>query len=290
VEEPEFSYLNDLISSELDVDRLDFLLRDSYYCGVPYGQYDIQRLLLAIRKKGKQIVIDEKARHAAESFILARFWMYTQVYTHHTRRAFDVMLKAIFSKEVMKGVDYPSPSKKEIHRLLDYDDAWLSRKILEVADSKSSYNEEPILASAIIKRQPIKKVVEKIAYMERDSQRIDPDFTAIETLENFKEEIAKKAQISPNLIFFDKPWKDLPFESRYRQYTEEKGSAINLIFRDGKIRDIAMDLSSLAYNVSKWMAKVVRVYTLNEKRNRLAKIMARKCPSIKNLIIVKSDS
>jgi len=126
----------------------------------------------------------------------------------------------------MKDVDYPAPSKKEIHRLLDYDDAWLSRKVREVADSKSSYDEESILASSLIKRQPIKRVVEKIAYMERDSQRIDPDFTAIETLENFKEEIAKKAQISPHLIFFDKPWKDLPLKSRYRQYTQEKdGSA-----------------------------------------------------------------
>jgi HD superfamily phosphohydrolase len=287
VEQPEFSYLNDLISSELDVDRLDFLLRDSYYCGVPYGEYDIQRLLLAMRKKGKMIVIDEKARHAAESFILARFWMYTQVYTHHTRRAFDIMLKNVFTKDTMKNLRFPAPTKKDISRLLVCDDAWLTGKINDLAASPRRTNEK-IMASHFVKREPVKRVIEKIAYMELDSQRIDPDFTAIETLENFKEEIATEAKIDPEFIFFDKPWKDLPFESRYRQYTQEKeGSAINLIFRDGKIRDIALDLSSLAYNVSKWKARIVRVYTPDEKRNELGKIIARKCPSVKNLIISK---
>lgn len=287
VEQPEFSYLNDLISSELDVDRLDFLLRDSYYCGVPYGEYDIQRLLLAMRKKGKMIVIDEKARHAAESFILARFWMYTQVYTHHTRRAFDIMLKTVFTKDTMKNLRFPPPTKKDINRLLVCDDAWLTGKINDLAASPRRTNEK-IMASHFVKREPVKRVIEKIAYMELDSQRIDPDFTAIETLENFKEEIASEAKIDPEFIFFDKPWKDLPFESRYRQYTQEKeGSAINLIFRDGKIRDIALDLSSLAYNVSKWKARIVRVYTPGEKRNELGKIIARKCPSVRNLIISK---
>jgi HD superfamily phosphohydrolase len=287
VEQPELSYLNDLISSELDVDRLDFLLRDSYYCGVPYGEYDIQRLLLAMKKKSKMIVIDEKARHAAESFILARFWMYTQVYTHHTRRAFDIMLKTVFTKGTMKKLRYPAPTKKDISRLLACDDAWLTGKIKELGAS-SHHSNETAMASHFIKREPIKRVVEKIAYMELESQRIDPDFTAIETLENFKEELASKTRIDPEFIFFDKPWKDLPFESRYRQYTQEKeGSAINLIFRDGKIRDIALDLSSLAYNVSRWKARIVRVYTVGEKRNELGKIIAKKCPSIKNLIISK---
>jgi HD superfamily phosphohydrolase len=287
VEQPELSYLNDLISSELDVDRLDFLLRDSYFCGVPYGQYDLQRLLLAMKRKDKMVVIDEKARHAAESFILARFWMYTQVYTHHTRRAFDIMLKRVFTEKTMKNLHYPAPTKKEINRLLAYDDAWLTGKIKELARS-SNHSNETVMASHFIKREPVKTVVEKIAYMELESQRIDPDFTTIETLENFKEELASKAKINSDFIFFDKPWKDLPFESRYRQYTQEKeGSAINLIFRDGKTRDIALDPSSLAYNVSKWKARIVRVYVLGEKRNDLGKIIAKKCPSIRNLIITK---
>lgn len=86
------------------------------------------------------------------------------------------------------------------------------------------------------------------------------------------------------------PWKDLPFETRYRQYGHEKEEgAIRLLFRDGKIRDIAKDPSSLAYNVSKWMARVVRIYTLKEKRDKLSKIIAKKCPNLKSLLITKKN-
>ena len=290
VEDPKLSYLNDLISSELDVDRLDFLLRDSYYCGVPYGKYDLPRLLLAIKKRRGLVVVDEKARHAAESFILARFWMYTQVYTHHTRRAFDIMLKSIFSKEVVKNVDYPSTSKRKIGRLLNYDDSWLIRQIKKIATSKSKYKNEAIIAQRLLRREPLRRVIEKIAYMERDSKRVDPDFSAIETLESFKDEIAKKARADPSFIFVDKPWKDLPFESKYRQYgKEDDGGAIRLLFRDGKIRDIANDPSSLAYNVSKWMARVVRIYTLKEKRDKIGRVIAKKCPNLERLLITKKD-
>jgi len=291
VEKPFFSYLNDLISSELDVDRMDFLLRDSYYCGVPYGQYDLNRLLLAIKKKSGMVVIDEKGRHAAETFVLARFWMYTQVYTHHTRRAFDIMLKAIFSKEIMENLGYPSISKKEIEKILDFDDSWLFGQIAEISKNKSDHKDEAYIAQLFLSREPIRRVVDKIAYMERDSKRIDPDFTEIETLENFREEIARKADLNPNFVFIDKPWKDLPFESKYRQYGQEKGEgAIRLLLRDGKIRDIADDPSSLAYNVSKWVARVVRIYTVKDKRNKLCRIIEEKCPNLKSLIIKKEDS
>lgn len=292
VEDPKSSYLNGLISSELDVDRLDFLLRDSYYCGVPYGKYDLPRLLLAIKKKSGIVVVEEKARHAAESFILARFWMYTQVYTHHTRRAFDIMLRAIFSREIVRNLDYPSTSKRQIERLLNHDDLWLISQIKEIAKSKSEYKNEAIIAQRLLKREPIRRVIEKISYMERDSERVDPDFSAIETLESFKEEIAKKAKADPSFMFVDEPWKDLPFESKYRQYGEEgEGGAIKLLFRDGKITDIASDPSSLAYNVSKWMARVVRIYTLKEKRHKIGRVIAKKCPNLERLLITrKNDS
>ncbi|MEM2130764.1 MAG: HD domain-containing protein [Candidatus Bathyarchaeia archaeon] len=282
IENPNFSYLNDLISSELDVDRMDFLLRDSYYCGVPYGAYDLHRLMLATKKKKGMIVIDEKGRHAAESFVLARFWMYTQVYTHHTRRAFDIMLKAIFSKEIVENLGYPHSTKKDIEKIQDFDDHWLFREIEEIANSNSDHKDERYIAQLFLKREPIRRVMEKIAFMERDSKRIDPEFTVIETLENFREDIAKKADLNPNFMFIDKPWKDLPFESKYRQYGQ---GAIKLLLRNGKIKDIADDPASLAYNVSKWVARVVRIYTVKDKRNKLRRIIEEKCPELKGLLV-----
>ena len=283
IEKPESSYLNELISSELDVDRLDYLLRDSYYCGVPYGKYDLQRLLLGITTKNGKVVVEEKARHATENFILSRFWMYTQVYTHHTRRAFDVMLKFIYSKDILKDLEYPRPTKKEIGNIENYDDAWLFEKTAEIA--QLGKGNESIIAQCFRRGKQIRRAVDKIAYAQRDSQRIDPQFTAIETLESFKDEIAANIGIDPDLIFFDKPWKDLPFESKYRQYGQGEGGAIELLFRDGETRDIAFDPSSLAFNVSKWIARVVRVYTLELKRKTLAKVIAKKCPDLKPFLI-----
>jgi hypothetical protein len=196
------------------------------------------------------------------------------------------MLKSVFSKDVMNDIDYPKPSKKEIARLLSHDDAWLLGKIDGIA--KSGKGNEAVMARCFGRGEQIRRVVEKIAYAERASQRIDPQFTAIETLESFRHEIAAKADVDAELIFFDKPWKDLPFESKYRQYGSVKdGGAIKLLLRDGKVRDIAYDPSSLAYNVSRWIARVVRIYTLKEKRETLRKVIAEKCPNLKAFLVTK---
>lgn len=83
-----------ILSSQLDADRADYLLRDSHHCGVAYGQYDLNRLLvtLAIGRTdtGSPILaIEEGGIHATEALILARYQMFTQVYFQHTRRAYD---------------------------------------------------------------------------------------------------------------------------------------------------------------------------------------------------------
>lgn len=289
VDRPEFGYLNDLISSELDIDRMDFLLRDAYYCGVPYGQYDIERLLLSLKVHGKEIVVQEKGRHAVESFILSRFYMYTQVYTHRTRRAFDTMLKAIFSKEVMKNVNYPKAVSSDINRLPDFDDAWLLGKIKEIS---KGFSTEAKIAKLFEKREHIRAVIEKIAYADMESRSIDPTFTTIEALESFKKELADEIKVDQNLIFFDRPWKDLPFEKRYRQYyssREEEAKTIKMLLGDGEVRDVAFDVSSLAYYLSRKLAQVIRVYTLQEKRKKLGAAIIRRHPELKGFLVRKFE-
>jgi HD superfamily phosphohydrolase len=124
---PEYAFLNGLLDAELDIDRLDFLLRDSHYCGVTYGKYDLDRLILSMEPYKKQeVIITKKGIHSVEIYVLARFNMYLQVYAHHTRRAFDLMLKSIFPNEEL---GYPKPNKEEIENLVNYDDSWLLNKI-----------------------------------------------------------------------------------------------------------------------------------------------------------------
>jgi HD superfamily phosphohydrolase len=281
VDRPEYVYLNSLISSELDVDRLDFLLRDSYYCGVPYGKYDLDRLLLSLKVKKEQIIVEERGRQAVESFILARFSMYTQVYTHHTRRAFDLMLKAMLNQQAIQQMTYPAPVKKKVQKIINCDDNWLLNNIARIA--KANLGEPSEIATRFLCRDPIRPVIEKIAYADSETGAIDPDFTRIEGLQSFKEELARDIQISPYLIFFDRPWKDLPFESKYKQYSvsAEEGKAIKMQLRDGTIKDITSDESSLAFQISRQLAHVIRVYTLKEKRKKLGEAITKKYPSLK---------
>lgn len=83
-----------LISSQLDADRADYLLRDSYHTGVAYGRYDLNRLLISLvvaedETENPILAIHEGGWHAAEALILARYMMFTQVYFHKTRSVYD---------------------------------------------------------------------------------------------------------------------------------------------------------------------------------------------------------
>ncbi len=84
--------LKDIVSGPLDADKLDYLLRDSYYCGVKYGIYDLDRLLSTFEqldlKDGEDftIAVSGDGIHSLEQFILAKYYMTTQVYRHKIRR------------------------------------------------------------------------------------------------------------------------------------------------------------------------------------------------------------
>lgn len=88
----------DLVSGQLDADRMDYLLRDSHHCGVSYGFYDLPRILDTIvfvrvgddeDRPALKIGIETGGRHAAEGMILARYFMFEQVYFQKTRMAYD---------------------------------------------------------------------------------------------------------------------------------------------------------------------------------------------------------
>jgi HD superfamily phosphohydrolase len=77
---------------------MDYLNRDSLHCGVGYGNFDYLRLLETLRAKesaegGLELCLDRGGIHTLEAMILARYWMFTQVYYHKTRRIFDIYLR-----------------------------------------------------------------------------------------------------------------------------------------------------------------------------------------------------
>ncbi len=112
-----------LLSGQIDADRADYLLRDSYHAGVSYGNYDINRLLVTIgigideADGGGIIVIDKGGMHVAEGLIIARYMMFSQVYFHRTRRIYDYHIGKVMNellKESQNGDDkFPPPTSKD---------------------------------------------------------------------------------------------------------------------------------------------------------------------------------
>ncbi len=142
-----------IISSQLDADRADYLFRDSLHTGVKYGLYDLDRLLVTITL-GKDpetddivLGVKEGGWHVAESLITARYQIFSQVYYHKTRRAYDFMLQQ-FLIEIIKKL--PPPTK--LNEFLELDDYAVWHML---QDNKNSY-----WAKSILERKHLKKIYE----------------------------------------------------------------------------------------------------------------------------------
>lgn len=91
-------FLHQLISSQLDIDRLDYLKRDSFFTGVSEGSVGINRILKTMRVFNGNVVIEKKGIYAIENYILSRRLMYMQVYLHKTVLSADSLLKKIINR------------------------------------------------------------------------------------------------------------------------------------------------------------------------------------------------
>lgn len=87
-----------LVSSQMDADRMDYLLRDAYFTGVNYGSFDLDRILRVLRPHQGTIVVKESGMHAVEAYLMARYQMYWQVYFHPVTRSSDILLRQIFRR------------------------------------------------------------------------------------------------------------------------------------------------------------------------------------------------
>jgi HD superfamily phosphohydrolase len=91
--------LTSLLSGPIDIDKMDYLMRDSLHCGVPYGRnFDQARLIgsLCLNEAGDGLAISDKGRTAAEMLVFARYVMFSEVYWHHAVRAATAMLQRAF--------------------------------------------------------------------------------------------------------------------------------------------------------------------------------------------------
>ena len=92
------SLIVSLISSEIDADRLDYLLRDSYFTGAPYGEIDLERILRTMGQENERIVFKQSGMHAIEDYLFSRYQMYWQVYLHDNSISFNFLIESMLKR------------------------------------------------------------------------------------------------------------------------------------------------------------------------------------------------
>ena len=116
-----------LVAGQMDADRMDYLLRDSHHIGVHYGKFDLQRLISSVTVvpgvdgATPELGINEGGWHAAEALVLARYFMFTQVYFHKTRVAYDIHIREAMKTLLPEGL-FPKPTAEQLEEFLRWDD------------------------------------------------------------------------------------------------------------------------------------------------------------------------
>jgi|AntRauTorckE6833_2_1112554.scaffolds.fasta_scaffold02273_3 HD superfamily phosphohydrolase len=188
---PKKPFLNQLVSSQLDLDRLDYLKRDSALTGVYEGSVGIDRILKTMRVHNGQMVIEKKGIYAIENYILARRLMYMQVYLHKTVLSADKLLRHIFDRVRLlidqdQKLHHPSPilefflqsahsAKKKIsaevlkhYVLLDDNDIFQSIKYWQhsndpiLADLCTRFQSRKLFRTTFLENKSTKKIKQRI--------------------------------------------------------------------------------------------------------------------------------
>jgi len=144
-----------LVSGELDVDRMDYLVRDAYHTGVPYGTIDTERFVRELTfvepdapsdaDEGPKLVLDEGNVQTAESLLLARALMNPVVYTHHVAR----ISKAMLRRAAGDLIDSTATTATELRRMDDHDFLAAIRNCRETAELSRRYDERDLYKLAV---------------------------------------------------------------------------------------------------------------------------------------------
>jgi HD superfamily phosphohydrolase len=184
-----------LISGELDVDRMDYLARDAHHTGVPYGTIDHEHLIHSLTFNDSKLVIGEGNKQAAENMLTARTFMNPTVYHHPATRVSETMLLRAAEKLVTENIILPT----DLRQMDDYDLVSKLRDNEATADLISRLNRRNLYKRAVW--IGIDLVPEPI---------LDSSWEAIRSLES---ELAEKAGISSEKVLLDIPDKPSISES-----------------------------------------------------------------------------
>ena len=143
-----FPLIEALVSSQLDVDRMDYLSRDAYFTGAAYGHIDYFRILRSMKIENNKVLVRASGVHSIESYLMSRYHMYFQVYYHPVARAYECILEGIYAriKDLTDNnikVDASIESflnvianSNDVKSYIDLDDAYVNGFIKQLTKSK----------------------------------------------------------------------------------------------------------------------------------------------------------
>lgn len=272
--------LLDIVSSQLDADRLDYILRDGLATGVKIGVYDFERILAMFqvyertRDDGtvsRRLAVNHRAREAVEGYLIARFHMFKQVYLHKAVRAAEKMLEAVLERAaelVANAHDFDVPLDASVERLLsggalsaaeyvtlDDTDIWMALKRWR-NDGDAILSQ---LATGLLDRRLYKTL------------SLDPtDAVSIARIIDRAREIAREEGLDPRYAVLVDRASDTPYRP-YDPAAPTAGAHIAIVQRDGAAVPIE-DVSDIVHLLSRDAYKIVRVCVDPRIRDELVRV------------------
>ena len=231
-------FLFQLISGQLDVDRMDYLSRDSFFTGVSEGVIGYDRILKMLTVQDGQLMVQSKAIYSIEKFLVSRRLMYWQVYLHKTVLSAEKMLTHIIERArelILRGESLTSTSPS-LDAFISFGDSIVQRPdYLELFCELDDYD-----VMSTIKKWVNEKdiILSSLCRMLVERRLLKVEFSATEpdacTIEKLKSEVSNKLGVSMD-------------EARYLVFSGEAVNTtynpaderINILFRDGAVKDIS---------------------------------------------------
>jgi HD superfamily phosphohydrolase len=250
---PKKAFLDQIISSAVDVDKQDFIVRDTHHTGAEYGFIDVFRIIHALDVLDENLAVDLGALSALESFIIARIESFKSIYFHRVGRAAQIMLAMAMEKanEELGLTDFKTP---EEYLAMDDYTVWTALKNCKKSNK---------IISDLERRKMLKCAYEKTFY-EKDAM-ISNIFSRTVHREQLQKEIAKEAKVNAEAIIIDVPTvPSVPYHHSVLMESME----IPVFQKMANDRKIPQRLSefSKVFETLKGFINILRVYTDEENR------------------------
>jgi len=225
-----------LISSQIDADRMDYLLRDAYFTGVSYGNFDMERIMRVMRPREDQVVIKSSGMHAVEDYIMSRYQMYWQVYFHPVTRSAEVILTKILHRAKQLYEENYTFKHDPIHFYSLFEDKLALEDYIKLDEAVIMFyfqaweEEEDSIISDLCRRFMNRNLFKYVEF--------NPNKQMMDLMELMG--LFKKAGLDPEYYLVVDSSSDLPYDF-YRPGEEEERLPIHLLMPNGDIRELSRE-------------------------------------------------